>query len=228
MKLELTPQQKKVVEEYEDSPNDSNDSQISQCPVDKSCMSLAWDNMGEVMAVTATSPESLNSSMQSMDIDEIICRVAPNLSQQPDGINDQNSPTTRANCHQVTIIPFLKRSATSIDMDALLDMQDDTSSDQSSCNDKEVKDSTREQDEKRRSESIDQLLPFNSPALHSPAPVFVFSSSMNSTHTAQCDKSPSLSNHLLSTQPCSPHSCVSENFQSPCGSMDSFKTVLEM
>merc|ERR1712142_245984 len=144
MKLEVTPSQKKIVEHYEDSPHDSNDSQLSQCIVDKSCMSLAWDNSGDMLAVTATaSPESLNSSMQSVDIDEIIGRVAPNLSMR-NPIEDQTvTPTINSKLHQVTMIPFLKRSATSIDMDALLDeMEYHDSSCESRCKTPVVEDSS--------------------------------------------------------------------------------------
>jgi len=232
MKLELTPLQKKVVEEYEDSPHDSNDSQISQCPVDKSCvssMSLAWDNTGEVLAVTAASPESLNSSLQSMDIDEIIGRVAPNLSQPDCGII-QNDTSTNSNCFQVTMIPFLKRSATSIDMDALLDMQDDNSSCESSCKNVEAKSNNVFQSAgQRKNESLSQVFPFNCPSPHSHAPVFVFPSSMSSSDTVPCDRSPTSGSHHSSTiQPCSPDSCVSEDFLSTRGSMDSFSTVFEM
>jgi len=231
MKLELTPLQKKVVEEYEDSPHDSNDSQLSQCPVDKSCMSsmsLAWDNTGEVLAVTAASPESLNSSLQSMDIDEIIGRVAPNLS-QPDCGNVQKDTSTITNCYQVTMIPFLKRSATSIDMDALLDSQDDNSSCESSFKNVEAKDNTIQQDGQKT--SVNQLFPFNSQSPHSHASVFVFPSSMSSSNTVPCDRSPSTtlgSHHSSTLQPCSPNSYVSEDFLSTYGSMDSFSTVFEM
>jgi len=231
MKLELTPLQKKVVEEYEDSPHDSNDSQISQCPVDKSCvsaMSLAWDNTGEVLAVTPASPESLNSSLQSMDIDEIIGRVAPNLS-QPDCGNIQNDTNTIANSYQVTMIPFLKRSATSIDMDALLDIQEDYSGCDSSCKNVEAEVYTFQQAGQKKNEIVSQPFPFNAPSPHSHAPVFVFSSSMSTSDTVPYERSPSSgSHHSSSKQPCSPYSCVSEDFMSTIGSMDSFSTVFEM
>jgi len=212
MKLELTPLQKKVVEEYEDSLHDSDDSQMSQCPVDKSCvssMSLAWDNTGEVLAVTAASPESLNSSLQSMDIDEIIGRVAPNLSQTNSG-NNLNQTSTITNCHRVTMIPFLKRSATSIDMDALLDIQDDNFS----MKNEEVEGNTFQQADQKKNERVCQVLPLNSPSPHSHAPVFEFSSSMSYSDTVPCDRSPP--------------SCMSEEFLSTYGSMDSFSTVYSL
>ena len=158
-----------------------------------------------------------------MDIDEIICRVAPNLAQS-DGSNDQNSPSTVTKCHQVTMIPFLKRSATSIDMDALLDMQDDDSSCQPSCKNVEVKDKTQEEAGQRKSKSVGQLLPFNSLS-----PTVLVLSSMSSTDIVQCDESPSSRNHLLlATQSCSSYACVPDGFLSTHGSMDSFSTVFEI
>merc|ERR1712142_1133521 len=230
MKLEVTPSQKKVVEHYEDSPHDSNDSQLSQCTVDKSCISLAWDNSGDMLAVTATaSPESLNSSMQSVDIDEIIGRVAPNLSMR-NPIEDQTvTSTIISKLHQVTMIPFLKRSATSIDMDALLDMEYHDSSRESRCKTPVVEDSSIDiavQNTESECEMFSKNL--NSP--YSSAQILV-SPTSGSSDTVPSDLVPPVtnSNHLQSgKQACSPYSGVSEDFLSTFGSMDSFTTAFEM
>eukprot|EP00092_Neocalanus_flemingeri_P033973 GFUD01036941.1.p1 GENE.GFUD01036941.1~~GFUD01036941.1.p1 ORF type:complete len:610 (+),score=186.62 GFUD01036941.1:76-1905(+) len=87
----LESSMKLKVEAYEDgqdSPHESDDSQWSAGPEDRSrlssSLSLAWDNYytGELLAgADHTSPQSLNSSMQSLDIDEIIHSVAPTLLQ---------------------------------------------------------------------------------------------------------------------------------------------------
>ena len=104
MKLVVTPLHKKIDESYEDSPADSNDSQLSAGLGNKSCVSsvsLAWDNTGEMLAGgEQTSPQSLNSSMQSLDIDEIICRVAPNLLQSD--IDPQLTPMPKYNTSILT------------------------------------------------------------------------------------------------------------------------------
>merc|ERR1712025_1026510 len=230
MKLEVTPSQKKVVEHYEDSPHDSNDSQLSQCTVDKSCMSLAWDNSGDMLAVTATaSPESLNSSMQSVDIDEIIGRVAPNLSMR-NPIEDQTvTSTIISTLHQVTMIPFLKRSATSIDMDALLDdMEYHDSSWESRCKTPVVEDSSINI-AVQNSESECRMFSKNSNSPYSSALALV-SPRSGSPDTVHSDPVPHInnSNHLQSgKQACSPYSGVSEDFLSTFGSMDSFTTAFE-
>merc|ERR1719470_310922 len=151
MKLVVTPLHKKVIAPYEDtdSPQDSNDSQISACPGDKSCvssMSLAWDNTGELLA-DPTSPESLNSSMQSLDIDAILGRVAPELLPSNSSHDPMVTPMpkmssgliTPGSAHLLafeTSSPFLKKSLASINMDALLDTDEDDDTDTSvtSCN----------------------------------------------------------------------------------------------
>merc|ERR1719318_1278557 len=272
MKLVVTPLHKKVIEPYKDtdSPQDSNDSQISACPGDKSCvssMSLAWDNTGELLA-NPTSPESLNSSMQSLDIDAILGRVAPELLPS----NSSNDPmvtpmpkmssglTTPGSAHLLafeTSSPFLKKSLTSIDMDALLDTDEDDDTDTSvtSCNTPTLPDlATGKAAAKIRNESIEsasQLYPFSSPCpLKSPqaqARVFVYPPSTCDTATTYTDlKATSTSvshlypttlamtrsnSSLLSTMtslPSSPISCVTADYLSACGSMDSYSTAFEL
>jgi len=228
MKLDVTPLHKKAKEPYEDSPHDSNDSQISVCPEEKSIMSimsLTWDNTGDTLAET-TSPQSHNSSMQSLDIDEIIGRVAPNLLEQDDCVTESKPRISKL--QPVLTIPFLKRSVTSIDMDALLDMEDE----ESSCETPLVQEGEH---------SSSQPLPFYSPTVTPHAtltPVFEFPPYTHTRdHSLHQSSSSSLGNHmhhiqhgssLLSAQPTSPHSCVSEDFLSTCGSMESFTTAFEL
>merc|ERR1719470_598274 len=267
MKLEVTPLHKKVITPYEDSPQDSNDSQNSACPGDKSCistMSLAWDNTGELLANPA-SPESLNSSMQSLDIDEILCRVAPELLDSGEATDPMLTPmprlhsvlTTPGSAHFSAIetsSPFLKKSVTSIDMDALLGIDeddDDTDTSVTSCDTPNLFSMTSAPVVPRlRNESVQsasELYPFNSPCpMKSPmAKVFVYppSASLGTESSEQtAAKSSSHLNHpshtlprsdslLLSTMtslPSSPNSCVTEDYLSACGSMDSYSTAFEL
>jgi len=264
MKLEVTPLplHKKSVDPYEDSPHDSNDSQLSACAVDKSCMSfmsLAWDNTGDMLAET-DSPESLNSSMQSLDIDEIIGRVAPCLLQQDLATDSVGSPIMKLNPSFFPSIPshasilessspYLKKSKTSIDMDALLDMDDDSDASVTSLKNSILLDITAVEEAKLGNESVQrvgQLLSFQSPCPQSPAgTVFIYPPCSSSTEVSQHEPQvpSSHSSHLqppshqmcrsgsslLSTnrsQPSSPGSC--EDFLSTCGSLDSWSTAYEL
>jgi len=257
MKLEVTPLHKKVVTPYEDSPQDSNDSQTSACPGDKSClstMSLAWDNTGELLA-NPTSPESLNSSMQSLDIDEILVRVAPELLTPMPKVNSILATPGSAHLSVFeTSSPFLKKSVTSIDMDALLDIDeddDDTDTSVTSCDTPNLfKISTAPVVPRPRNESVQsvsELFPFNSPCPMESilANVFVYPPSDNETirqqkvsvkstsHLHPPHNSTMLRNDssLLSTMtslPNSPNSCVTEDYLSACGSMDSYSTAFEL
>jgi hypothetical protein len=269
----VTPLHKRVIEPYEDtdSPQDSNDSQISACPGDKSCvssMSLAWDNTGELLG-DPTSPELLNSSMQSLDIDAILGRVAPELLQNASSNDPMVTPMPKLNSVLTTpgsahfsvfqsSSPFLKKSLTSIDMDALLDNDeddDDTDTSVTSCNTPNLFDlTTGKAVAKLRNESIEsasQLYPFNSPCprkLKSPkAKVFVYPPSTCDIATTPTElKATSTSvSHLFPTAltmtrgdsslfstmnslPSSPISCVTEDYLSACGSMDSYSTAFEL
>jgi len=269
MKLVVTPLHKKVIEPYEDtdSPQDSNDSQTSACPGDKSCvssMSLAWDNTGELLA-DPTSPESLNSSMQSLDIDAILGRVAPELLQGKSSSDPMVTPmpklnsilTTPGSAHFAvfeTSSPFLKKSVTSIDMDALLDNDeddDDTDTSVTSCETPNLPAlPTGKAVARLRNESIEsasQLYPFNSPCPLTQAKVFVYPPSTCDTATTptQLGTTSSSVSHLYPTSitmtrgdssllstmtslPCSPTSCVTEDYLSACGSMDSYSTAFEL
>ena len=119
-------------------------------------MSLAWDNTRDMLADPG-SPGSLNSSLQSLDIDEII-----GLFQQDVATDLVGSPITKLNPSSFTSIPthaspYLKKSKTSVDMDALLNMDDSSDSSVTSLKNSILLDITAVEEAKQRDKSVQRV-----------------------------------------------------------------------
>eukprot|EP00092_Neocalanus_flemingeri_P030457 GFUD01033063.1.p1 GENE.GFUD01033063.1~~GFUD01033063.1.p1 ORF type:complete len:605 (-),score=115.11 GFUD01033063.1:95-1909(-) len=262
MKLVVTPLHKKLNETYEDSPQESNDSQLSAGPGDKSCvsgMSLDWDNTGELLAGTdLTSPQSLNSSMQSLDIDEIIGRVAPNLCDgdpllTPMPKYNPSFITPRASQLSAfeTSSPFLHKQVPGNDMKAMIDDSPLFGSDPGSNDDKTfIMNSVL---------CASQLGPFDSPCPNraptaevyvippsggrlllkpdspddlytclSPSDDYLFPPVQGCHLRAPSPALSDSSNLTVPSLPGSPNSDTTGDFLSACDSLDSYSTVFEL
>jgi len=239
MKLAVTPLHKKLDETYEDSPQESNDSQLSGCVGDKSCvstMSLAWDNTGEQLA----GGDQSHSSMESLDIDMILSKVAPELI-SPRCEDPQLTPmpklrnfpysvksSVKSRSDFETSSPMTLKLAPRSETDTLADSPDSgTKTPQVIFNTSDVM-------------NADQFFPFSSPCPNFSHPPELYvripsdgkgHPSVNTSQASNLQSKVTSDSSLLLAPPAftgSPSSSATEDFLSACGSMDSYSTAFEL
>jgi len=218
MKLEVTPSRNIVNDFNDESHQDSNDSQLSVAPTDKSCVSnisLAWDNAGEHLDCgKQDSLQSLDTSMGSVDFDKLVCNVAPSLTKKNDEDNDVCFETkslikTRRNSDTDASSPLPKKYASSYDVSVHCNLQS------------EIMNSDRLYET-----SVGLQLRFNSPmrsesfAIHSPD---INHDASNKSTVGNTD---SLISQPFRTLNNSTSVCEAEEYLSTCESLDSFRTVM--
>jgi len=220
MKLEVTPSRNVVNDIIDESLQESNDSQLSVCPIDKSCISnvsLAWDNAGEHLDCgKQDSILSLDVSLGSVDFDKIVCDVAPSLTKKNDEEFDNSCIETksvirrRRNSDTDASSPLLKKYASSIDVSVDCNFQS------------EIIKPDRLYETSLSAVQLQFNSPMRSESFYGQSPVVAHDSPIKFI----VGNTEGLINQPFSSISISTSVCEAEEYLSTCESLDSFRTVM--
>ena len=232
MKLNLTPQCERVARRTEESDN-SKHSVDTPNKSDNSNLSLAWDNTGvflesklDLESEEEESKEFDSSSGSSVDIDEIIHRVAPNLSRCE---FDQSYVETETK--QTSSIPaYLRRHTSYSGIQRVTDVVSTPLHHQTVY----LSVANLDTDEEDNLEDdLKSTLRRSPPTqLHS-SPNYINDEQTKIIHPRElpspiqfCSASSLLMVPGASSVPSSPKSFQTEDYMSTCSSLDSYKTII--